>query len=92
MSDEVQRPSNTAARPRCRPQKGVHSTLSIDLALPDMDGLDLMGRCRAQGSSAPVLVWSSRRSVDARVKGIEHGGDAFIRRSNRQETNGRPKP
>jgi two-component system copper resistance phosphate regulon response regulator CusR len=50
----------------------------IDLGLPDMDGLDLIARCRAQGSSAPVLILSARRSVDERVRGLEQGGDDYL--------------
>lgn len=50
----------------------------IDLGLPDMDGLDLIARCRAQGHSAPVLILSARRSVDERVRGLEQGGDDYL--------------
>jgi DNA-binding response OmpR family regulator len=58
--------------------EGVYDAYIIDLGLPDMDGLDLIARCRAQGSSAPVLILSARRSVDERVKGLEHGGDDYL--------------
>ena len=57
---------------------GVHDAFIIDLGLPDMDGLDLIARCRAQGSAAPVLILSARRSVDERVKGLEQGGDDYL--------------
>ena len=40
----------------------VHDAFIIDLGLPDMDGLDLIARCRAQGNAAPVLILSARRS------------------------------
>jgi len=43
-----------------------------------MDGLDLIARCRAQGSSAPVLILSARRSVDERVRELEQGGDDYL--------------
>src|ERR1700733_125241 len=55
--------------------EGTHDGFIIDLGLPDMDGLDLIVRCRAQGISAPVLILSARRSVDERVRGLERGGD-----------------
>ena len=58
--------------------EGLHDAFIIDLGLPDMDGLDLIARCRAQGSSAPVLILSARRSVDERVRGLEHGGDDYL--------------
>jgi two-component system copper resistance phosphate regulon response regulator CusR len=55
-----------------------HDAFIIDLGLPDMDGLDLIARCRAQGNAAPVLILSARRSVDERVKGLEQGGDDYL--------------
>ena len=56
----------------------AHDAFIIDLGLPDMDGLDLIGRCRPQGNSAPVLILSARRSVDERVKGLDQGGDDYL--------------
>lgn len=58
--------------------EGVHDGFIIDLGLPDMDGLDLIARCRAQGSSVPVLILSARRSVDELVRGLEQGGDDYL--------------
>jgi DNA-binding response OmpR family regulator len=61
-----------------RALEGIHDAFIIDLGLPDMDGLDLIGRCRAQGSTGPVLILSARRSVDERVRGLEQGGDDYL--------------
>jgi DNA-binding response OmpR family regulator len=58
--------------------EGIHDAFVIDLGLPDMDGLDLIMRCRQQGISAPVLILSARRSVDERVRGLEQGGDDYL--------------
>jgi DNA-binding response OmpR family regulator len=58
--------------------EGVHDAFIIDLGLPDADGLDLIARCRAQGSTVPVLILSARRSVDERVRGLEQGGDDYL--------------
>src|SRR5579872_4866483 len=58
--------------------EGFHDAFIIDLGLPDADGLDLIARLRAQGSSAPVLILSARRSVDDRVRGLEQGGDDYL--------------
>ncbi|HSY02934.1 MAG TPA: response regulator transcription factor [Acidobacteriaceae bacterium] len=58
--------------------EGVHDALIVDLALPDMDGLELIQRLRAQGVSSPVLILSARRSVDERVLGLERGGDDYM--------------
>lgn len=58
--------------------EGIHDAFIVDLGLPDMDGLDWIARCRAQGIQAPVLILSARRSVDERVRGLEQGGDDYL--------------
>jgi DNA-binding response OmpR family regulator len=58
--------------------EGIHDAFIIDLGLPDRDGLDLIASCRAQGSNAPVLILSARRTVDERVRGLEQGGDDYL--------------
>lgn len=58
--------------------EGIHDAMVIDLGLPDMDGLELIQRMRAQGVTAPVLILSARRSVDERVLGLERGGDDYL--------------
>src|SRR5450755_3355504 len=52
--------------------------LIVDLGLPDMDGIDLIHKLRQSGVRAPVLILSARRSVDDRVRGLEHGGDDYL--------------
>ena len=58
--------------------QGIYDAMVVDLGLPDVDGLDLISRCRAQESVAPVLILSARRSVDERVLGLEKGGDDYL--------------
>ncbi len=70
--------ANNAKAGELKALEGIHDALIVDLGLPDMDGLDLIARCRAQGNFAPVLILSARRSVDDRVRGLEHGGDDYL--------------
>ena len=58
--------------------EGVHDAMIVDLTLPDLDGLELIQRLRAQGVTVPVLILSARRSVDERVLGLERGGDDYL--------------
>src|SRR5215469_16066535 len=67
-----------AARAEALALEIVHDAFIIDLGLPDMDGIDLIARCRAQGVSGPVLILSARRSADERVRGLEQGGDDYL--------------
>ncbi len=55
-----------------------HAAIVLDLGLPDRDGFDLMASLRQQGTTAPVLILSARRSVDDRVRGLEQGGDDYM--------------
>ena len=55
-----------------------YDILIVDLGLPDVDGIDLIGLLRRIGVRAPVLILSARRSVDDRVKGLEQGGDDYL--------------
>lgn len=50
----------------------------LDLILPDMDGLSILGKLRARKSSPPVLILSARSTLDDRVKGLELGADDYL--------------
>jgi len=58
--------------------ESAYDILIVDLGLPDMDGIDLIHKLRQSGVRAPVLILSARRSVDDRVRGLEHGGDDYL--------------
>ena len=47
----------------------------VDIMLPKLDGLELIGRMRYEKNNTPVIVLSARGSVDDRVKGLQTGGD-----------------
>ncbi|MCU0789071.1 MAG: response regulator transcription factor [Verrucomicrobia bacterium] len=50
----------------------------MDLMLPQLDGLSVIERWRAQKVKTPVLILSAKRSVDDRVKGLQAGGDDYL--------------
>lgn len=50
----------------------------IDIMLPKLDGLALIGELRRQQFTTPVIILSARRSVDDRVKGLQTGGDDYL--------------
>jgi two-component system, OmpR family, response regulator len=66
-------------------EDGLHLALTepydaavIDLMLPKLDGLALIGQLRAQKVNTPVLILSARGSVEDRVRGLEKGGDDYL--------------
>ena len=52
--------------------------LILDLGLPDMDGIDVLGAARALRILAPVLVLTARDAVESRVHALELGADDYL--------------
>ncbi len=50
----------------------------LDLAMPDLDGVEVLHRLRADGVDVPVCVLSARDAVDDRVAGLEAGADDYL--------------
>lgn len=49
----------------------------LDLGLPDIDGLELIGKIRAVGP-VPIVVLSSRGDEGAKVKALNSGADDYV--------------
>ena len=54
------------------------SLVILDLGLPDLDGLEVLGNLRERGSAVPVLVLSARGRTGDRVKGLNLGADDYL--------------
>jgi two-component system OmpR family response regulator len=50
----------------------------LDIMLPDIDGLAVLTRLRADGIQAPILFLTAKDSVDDRVAGLTVGGDDYV--------------
>ena len=50
----------------------------LDLGLPDIDGLEVLSRWRANGHSFPVLVLTARGGWTQKVEGLETGADDYL--------------
>jgi two-component system OmpR family response regulator len=66
-------------------EDGLHFALTedydlaiVDIMLPKLDGLSLIGRIRQKKITTPVIVLSAKNSVDDRVKGLQGGGDDYL--------------
>ncbi len=55
-----------------------YDVIILDLMLPGMDGLALLGKVRAAGKQTHVLVLSAKGDVDDRVRGLELGADDYL--------------
>ena len=52
----------------------------LDVAMPEVDGLELCRRLRAAGVAAPILVVSARPGQEMHRRALEAGADEFIRK------------
>lgn len=50
----------------------------IDLGLPEMPGLELIRRLRAEGRDFPILVLTARADWQDKVAGLEAGADDYL--------------
>ena len=50
----------------------------VDLGLPKIDGIDLIGRLRSEERSFPVLVLTARGHWEDKVLGLEAGADDYL--------------
>ncbi len=50
----------------------------LDLGLPDIDGIELLGRVRKKWSALPVLVLTARDSLEQKVAGLDVGADDYL--------------
>jgi two-component system OmpR family response regulator len=50
----------------------------LDVMLPDMDGLAVLGRLRRELPEVPVLFLTARDAVEDRISGLTAGGDDYV--------------
>ena len=55
-----------------------YDAIILDLMLPKVDGLTLLGRLRAQGKQTHVLILTARDKVGDRVLGLQRGADDYL--------------
>ncbi|MCP4022883.1 MAG: response regulator transcription factor [Desulfobacteraceae bacterium] len=55
-----------------------YDTMVVDIMLPELDGISLIGRLRQHNNNTPVIVLSARDRVDDRIKGLEAGADDYL--------------
>lgn len=50
----------------------------LDVMLPDIDGLTVLSRLRADGIQTPILFLTAKDAVEDRVAGLTVGGDDYV--------------
>ncbi|MCD4483276.1 response regulator [Chromobacterium vaccinii] len=55
-----------------------YALVILDLALPRLDGWEVLRRLRARRKSVPVLILTAHGSVEDRVRGLDMGADDYL--------------
>ena len=59
-------------------QEAPPDLVVLDVMLPDLDGLEVTRRLRADGIRVPVLFLTARDSLEDKVAGLTVGGDDYV--------------
>jgi two-component system copper resistance phosphate regulon response regulator CusR len=59
---------------------GLYDVMVLDLGLPDVDGLVLLRRLRAERLATPVLVLTARDQLTDRITGLDAGADDYLQK------------
>jgi DNA-binding response OmpR family regulator len=54
------------------------SVIVLDVSMPDLDGVSVVRRLRADGLDVPVCILSARDEVHDRVAGLQAGADDYL--------------
>ena len=57
---------------------GCYDLIILDLMLPKLDGLSVLGRIRARKDSTPVLILTAKEGKDAIVQLLNAGADDYL--------------
>ena len=59
-------------------QGGTYDLLILDLGLPDLDGVAVCRRLRADRVGTPILMLTARDEIEDRVSGLDAGADDYL--------------
>lgn len=59
-------------------EKAVFDVIVLDLMLPGVSGMDILGGIRSRGILTPVIVVSGQDDLEIRVEALELGADDFL--------------
>lgn len=56
----------------------IYDGAILDIMMPGIDGLTVLKKIRASGSSVPVLLLTAKSEIDDRVLGLDSGADDYL--------------
>lgn len=59
-------------------EQGAYDLLILDIMLPGISGLDILGKLRAGENLVPILLLTAKARVEDRVQGLDAGADDYM--------------
>jgi two-component system OmpR family response regulator len=59
-------------------REDAHDLVILDMRLPDLDGIEVTRRLRADGVSVPIIFLTGRATLQDKVAGFTVGGDDYV--------------
>ena len=59
-------------------QKGDYDVVLSDLALPDIDGIEVLRQIKAQSATVPVIIMTAYGSIDSSVQAVKVGAYDYL--------------
>ncbi|MGQ3051559.1 MAG: response regulator transcription factor [Roseateles sp.] len=66
------------AKALSRWRASVPDVVLLDLSMPGLDGLDVLGLARAEGLTTPVIIITARGTLGDRILGLNTGADDYL--------------
>lgn len=57
---------------------GEYDGLILDIMMPSLDGISVLKKLRAQGTTTPTLFLTAKTEISDRVEGLDAGADDYI--------------
>lgn len=57
---------------------GEYDGAILDIMMPKMDGITVLKKVRASGSSLPIMMLTAKSEIDDRVAGLDSGADDYL--------------
>lgn len=55
-----------------------YALVILDLALPHLDGIEVLKRLRGRGNTTPVIILTANDAVSSRIRGLDSGADDYL--------------
>ena len=59
-------------------QSGIYDAIIFDVMLPQMSGMDAVGKLRNAGIMTPVLMLTAKGTVADKIEGLDGGADSYM--------------